>query len=98
MEMTTIIEKISARASNMDPIGNSIKFKMGDQVVFIDGKGDSNIVSEDDADADCTISMKEENFKKLIAGDLNPMTALMTGKIKIDGDMSVALKLQSLLG
>jgi putative sterol carrier protein len=30
-------------------------------------------------------------------GDLNPMMAVMTGKVKISGDMSVAMKLQNLL-
>ena len=30
-------------------------------------------------------------------GDLNPMTAFLTGKIKVDGDVSVAMQLQSLM-
>jgi putative sterol carrier protein len=33
----------------------------------------------------------------LVGGKLDGMTAFMTGKIKIDGDMGVAMKLQSIL-
>ena len=35
---------------------------------------------------------------KLVKGELNPMMAVMTGKVKIKGDMGVAMKLQSLVG
>ena len=30
-----------------------------------------------------------------MSGELNPTTAFMTGRIKVGGDMGVALKLQS---
>jgi putative sterol carrier protein len=43
-----------------------------------------------------TIAVSEENFQKLISGDLNPTTAYMTGKLKIKGDMGAAMKLQKL--
>jgi putative sterol carrier protein len=48
------------------------------------------------ADADCTISASEENFQKIVAGEQNPTTAYMTGKLKIKGDMGAAMKLQKL--
>jgi putative sterol carrier protein len=53
-------------------------------------------VSEGDGDADATISASEETFKKIIAGEQNPTSAYMTGKLKVKGDMSAALKLQKL--
>ena len=34
---------------------------------------------------------------RFIGGKLDGMTAFMTGKLKIEGDMSVAMKLQSIL-
>ena len=46
--------------------------------------------------ADCTISASEENFQKIVAGEQNPTTAYMTGKLKIKGDMGAAMKLQKL--
>jgi putative sterol carrier protein len=53
-------------------------------------------VTEGGDNADTTISVSEENFEKLISGDLNPTTAYMTGKLKVKGDMSAAMKLQKL--
>ncbi len=53
-------------------------------------------VREGEGDADCTISTSEENFEKIVAGEQNPTTAYMTGKLKIKGDMGAAMKLQKL--
>jgi putative sterol carrier protein len=49
-----------------------------------------------EGDADATIATSSEVFDRLVAGTQNPMTAYMTGKLKISGDLSVALKLKSL--
>ena len=53
-------------------------------------------VSEGAGDADCTFSANEENFEKIVAGEQNPTTAYMTGKLKIKGDVGAAMKLQKL--
>jgi putative sterol carrier protein len=53
-------------------------------------------VTEGAGEGDCTISASEENFQKIIAGEQNPTTAYMTGKLKIKGDMGAAMKLQKL--
>jgi putative sterol carrier protein len=47
-------------------------------------------------DADCTIMASEENFERIVDGDLNPTSAYMTGKLKVKGDMGAAMKLQKL--
>jgi putative sterol carrier protein len=52
-------------------------------------------VAESQDAADCAIRMKEDVFVKLLRGG-NPMTAFMMGRIKVDGDMSLALKLKDL--
>lgn len=72
----------------------SVKFDTGnDGVVVING----GTVSTEDAPADCTIKLSLEDFEALVAGDLNPTMAFMTGKIKVEGDMSVAMALSSLI-
>jgi putative sterol carrier protein len=53
-------------------------------------------VSEGGEAADCTITTSEENFDRIVAGDLNPTSAYMTGKLKVKGDMGAAMKLQKL--
>jgi len=53
-------------------------------------------VTEGSGDSDCTFATSEENFEKIVAGEQNPTTAYMTGKLKIKGDMGAAMKLQKL--
>jgi putative sterol carrier protein len=53
-------------------------------------------VDEGAGEADCTFSTSEENFEKIVAGEQNPTTAYMTGKLKIKGDMGAAMKLQKI--
>jgi putative sterol carrier protein len=53
-------------------------------------------VTEGAGDADVTFSSSEESFEKIVAGEQNPTTAYMTGKLKIKGDMGAAMKLQKL--
>ena len=45
-------------------------------------------------EAGTTISTSSETFDRLVAGSQNPMTAYMTGKLKVSGDLNAALKLQ----
>lgn len=97
MAFENILNAISERAAQRPALGNSLKFDLGDKQIFIDGKGAANLVSTENAEADCTIRISEEDFSALLKGELNPMGAFMSGKIKVDGDMSVALKLQSFL-
>ena len=53
-------------------------------------------VTEGGGDADVVISTSQETFEKIVAGDVNPTSAYMTGKLKINGDMGAAMKLQKL--
>jgi acyl-CoA dehydrogenase len=97
MNFETILNAVTAQAANVAPFGAKLKFVIGDQVILIDGTGDSNIVSQNDEEAGCTISTEADTFMQLKNGELNPMMAVMTGKIKIKGDMGLAMKLQSLI-
>lgn len=47
--------------------------------------------------ADMTLIATDEDLIAMVNGDLNPVTAFMQGKVKIQGDMSLAMKLQKLL-
>jgi len=43
-----------------------------------------------------TISMSAQDYLDLVTGKLNPQMAFMTGKLRLTGDMGLALRLQSL--
>ncbi|UOA15343.1 MULTISPECIES: SCP2 sterol-binding domain-containing protein [Sulfitobacter] len=51
-----------------------------------------------DEEADVTLSADAETFQSILEGDTNPTSAFMTGKLKIDGDMGMAMKLAAVLG
>lgn len=97
MNFESILDALNAQAKNVAPIGDTIKFMIGEQALLIDGTGESNVVSVSDTEASCVISCSAETFTKLKDGSLNPMMAVMGGKVKIKGDMGLAMKLQSLL-
>jgi putative sterol carrier protein len=93
MGIQEIAEKLKPQVASSG-FDRSVKFDTGaDGVIVIDGGN----VSTTDGPADCTIKLSLDNLESLIAGDLNPTMAFMTGKLKIEGDMSVAMALQSLL-
>ena len=93
----TIFNELQDKANEVDAIGGTIKFVIDDTIVYVDGSGTKNIVSDSNEDADCTISTTASALKDMQSGDLNPMTAVMSGKVKISGDMSLAMKVQSLM-
>jgi len=74
---------------------SSVKFAIdGEGSVVVDGDG----VRASDEDVSCTLSADADTFQAMMDGSLNPTAAFMTGKLKVDGDMGVAMKLGSLLG
>lgn len=93
MSIQDIAAKLKSRVESAN-FNRSVKFDTGaDGVIVIDGSS----ISTEDGPADCTIKLSLSNLEDLIAGDLSPTTAFMTGKLKVEGDMSVAMALQSLL-
>jgi putative sterol carrier protein len=51
-----------------------------------------------DEEAEVTLRANTETFQDILAGDLDPASAFMSGRLTIDGDMGVAMQLGSALG
>jgi putative sterol carrier protein len=68
----------------------------------IEGEGaimlDTDGVRAEDAPADVTLTASADVFKSILEGDLNPTSAFMQGKLSVDGDMGMAMKLGAVLG
>lgn len=84
-------------------IGGVFQFNLSgadEGVWYMDLKNGSGAVGQGEAPekAGCTMSMDSDNFSKMFAGDLKPTTAFMMGKLKIQGDMGMAMKLEKLMG
>ena len=76
--------------------GKTVKLDFGDQgTIMLDGVG--NKVTEDDGAADTTIKIAWDDWQAMADGQLDGMTAFMTGKLKVEGDMSNAMQLQGVL-
>ena len=76
--------------------GKRVKVDFGSEgVVLLDGAAQQ--VSEEDGAADTTIKVSWEDWQSMAAGQLDGMTAFMTGKLRIEGDMSNAMQLQGVL-
>ena len=72
----------------------SAKFAIeGEGAVVIDASG----ARASDEEADVTLTADADVFQQIMEGDLNPTSAFMTGKLKVDGDMGMAMKLGSVL-
>lgn len=98
MTYDELLSKVKEKADAAPALGASLKFKFGeDQVIHIDGNDGTNTVSTEDSDSDCTINLSMDDFNKLLSKELNPMTAFMMGKVKVDGNMGVAMKMQELV-
>ena len=71
-------------------------FKFDEGVIHLDDTQSPTMVSNDTIDADCSLVMSLSNFEKILSGDMNPMMAFMMGKMKIEGDKGIAMKLAGL--
>jgi len=67
----------------------------------IEGEGgiivDADGARAGDDEADVTLIADADTFQSMMEGDLNPTAAFMTGKLSVDGDMGLAMKLGALL-
>ena len=64
---------------------------------IVDLREESLGVRETEEEAQCTFTGSDENFVNLFTGKLKPERALLTGKIKMSGDIGLAMKLGELL-
>ena len=73
--------------------GKRVKLDFGSEgTIMLDGAAQQ--VTEEDGAADTTIKVSWDDWQQMAAGQLDGMTAFMTGKLKVEGDMSNAMQLQ----
>jgi putative sterol carrier protein len=98
MSLEKITTELRERVGAHSPLSAIIKFDFGDDgVVRIDGKSSPTVIDNADSDADCTVKVTMDNFVQIAEGNLNPQMAFMTGKLRVEGDMSLAMQLGSIL-
>lgn len=63
----------------------------------VDLKADPPTVTQGDGEAQCTITVSSDDLLKIVNKELNAQMAFMSGKLKIQGDMGLAMKLSQIL-
>ena len=88
------VEALDAKAK-ASGLSETVKFNIeGEGAVVIDSTG----ARASDEEADLTVTADAETFQGMLDGTLDSTSAFMMGKITIDGDMGLAMKLGTILG
>lgn len=90
--ITAAVEKLSQKVSSFDGVAKFII--PGEGTIMLDAQG----VRAGDEEADVTLTAEAEVFQGILNGEVNPTMAFMTGKLKVDGSMGLAMKLGGVLG
>ena len=96
-EITTDIKAVAAKAGTVDATFKFVFTDAEGEVIHVVSKGNTNVVTNDDLPADCELRLKTSTFEQLKSGKLKAPMALMMGKVKVKGDLGVAMKLQGFL-
>lgn len=92
----TMVVELDEKAKGSD-LDQTVKYVVQDQgAILVDSEGAR--VVDLDTDADLTLTAEADTFKALESGEENPQIAFMTGKLQLDGDMGLAMRLDSILG
>ncbi len=84
-----ITEKMAGAALN-----SSVKFKIENEgSIVVDSEG----VRVSDEETECTLIASLDVFTQILEGDMNATEAYMTGSLKVEGSMSAAMELSSIL-
>lgn len=98
-QVQQIISQMGPAIGTNSGLGGTLKFDFGDVgSVLIDGKSSPNTVTDGSGkNADCTISVSLDTFEKMVKGELDGTSAFMQGKLRVAGDMGLAMKLGPVL-
>ncbi len=98
MSIDSATTKIKEKVGEDCGLAATLKFDCGDDgVIFLDATVVPNVVNNENSDAACTVKLSLEDLNAMMSGDLDPMAAFSLGKLQLDGDMAVAMKLGNIL-
>jgi putative sterol carrier protein len=98
--MSQIIEsavvELNEKAKGSD-LAQTVKYIILEHgTILVDGAGAR--IAKTDSEADLTITADAETFQGIQSGEESSQLAFMSGKLKLEGDMGLAMRLDSILG
>ena len=98
MSLDSVTEEIKGKMALAAGLDAKVKFDFDeDGIIFVDATQNPAEISHEDQEADCTLKCSLDTFKGFMDGTQDPTMAFMTGKLKVDGSMGLAMKLNSII-
>jgi putative sterol carrier protein len=98
MSAADFLKKLPAafNASEASGMNATIQFNSSTPVHVVVKDGSCSVIDGTSSAADVTITMEDEDLIALLKGELNGMTAFMTGKLQVDGDLMLAQRIATI--
>ena len=94
MTIESVESRITELMAGNSPLNATIKFEFKEGgVLVVESTEDNSAIVYEDGPADCTVKVKSADLLKMMDGKMDPMLAFTMGKLKVKGDMGVAMKL-----
>jgi putative sterol carrier protein len=91
--IATAVARLQAKLSGGFDAGTAKFVIPGEGAIMLDASG----VRAGDEEADVTLTAEVETFRGILEGDISPTAAFMSGRLSVDGDIGLAMKLGSAL-
>jgi putative sterol carrier protein len=92
--LETLTDLIRQKAPGGAHLGAVVQFSLGATgVVVLDTKQSPPVVHNQATQADCTIQVSPEDLHGMLTGTSEVTTLFMMGRLSVEGDMGVAMKL-----
>lgn len=98
MDLQACTVAIRTKLGDDSSLNATLKFDCGDDgVVHVDAIARPHVVSNENLEAICTVALALEDLSAMLSGELNAVSGFMAGKLKVSGDMSIAMRLQNVV-
>lgn len=98
MSLDAIKSQVKQKMDLAAGLNAKIKFDFGDDGIFhVDATQNPPEISSEDKEADTTLSCSLDTFQGILNGTQDPNIAFMMGKLKVQGSMGIAMKLNAIL-
>ena len=92
-----LTQKVIENVQKHEPFGFNVRFDLTEGAsIYVNGDSSPISVSNDSDPADTVFIVDSKDLESMLDGNMSPMSAYITGKMKIEGDMGKAMKLSSI--